>query len=154
MTNFVWTIASIASQEHAAIMMSIKLTNNELVFQVNLHTDQKSFRSFETSIEAKDYLNWQNGALIATSKGLVFYNPNNDAIQFGFPKNRCPISFMVGPKCEQRVVRSRKSVIMLQWYPPAWKCLRRCLGSTKMSAARLSGGMMPWVSPGPHPSPL
>ena len=63
---------------------NILKNNNGILSRYNF--DTKSFRSFETSIEAKDYLNWQNGALIATSKGLVFYNPNNDAIQFGFPK--------------------------------------------------------------------
>lgn len=48
--------------------------------------DTKSFRAFKYFIEARDYLSWDNGILIAASKGLVFYNPENDSIRFGTSK--------------------------------------------------------------------
>ncbi len=50
----------------------------------NLKT--KSFRPFKGTINARGHLSWKNGVLFATSKGLCFYNPNNDTIQFGSPK--------------------------------------------------------------------
>ena len=50
----------------------------------NLET--KSFRPFKGMIKARGHLNWKNGVLFATSKGLSFYNPNNDIIEFGSPK--------------------------------------------------------------------
>jgi len=58
--------------------------NNGVLSRYNSET--KSFRTFKTSIEAKDHLNWQNGVLIASSRGLTFYNPRNDTIKFGLPK--------------------------------------------------------------------
>ena len=48
--------------------------------------ETKSFRPFKYFIEARDAVNWDNGVLIATSKGLVFYNPENDTIRFGTSK--------------------------------------------------------------------
>ena len=58
--------------------------NNGGLSRYNIET--KSFRAFKTFIEARDYLSWDNGILIAASKGLVFYNPENDSIRFGTSK--------------------------------------------------------------------
>ena len=62
-----------------------RIRNNEGVLsRFNLET--KSFRPFGDTIKARAHLNWIDGVLFATSKGLYFYNPNNDTIQFGSPK--------------------------------------------------------------------
>ncbi|MBO73089.1 MAG: hypothetical protein CMD35_05655 [Flavobacteriales bacterium] len=58
--------------------------NNGILSRYNPET--KSFRPFKNQIHSRDHLNWYNGVLLATSKGLVFYNPDMDTIRFGSPK--------------------------------------------------------------------
>ena len=58
--------------------------NNGVLSRYNPVT--KSFRSFSSFIEARDHLEWANGVLIASPKGLVFYNSEKDSIRFGPPK--------------------------------------------------------------------
>lgn len=58
--------------------------NNDTLKRYNPST--KSFHSFEKSIHARCHLNWESGVLIATHKGLIFYQPENDSIRFGDPK--------------------------------------------------------------------
>lgn len=45
----------------------------------------QSFRSLDLAILANDHLNFHKGVLIASSSGLVYYNPAEDTIQFGDP---------------------------------------------------------------------
>ena len=45
----------------------------------------KSTRDFVTQIKSNMFLNFQGGLLIASTSGLVFYNPLKDTIQFGEP---------------------------------------------------------------------
>ena len=61
------------------------IKNNEGVLS-RFNPETKSFRPFKGTINARAHLNWKNGVLFATSKGLYFYNSNNDTIQFGSPK--------------------------------------------------------------------
>lgn len=46
----------------------------------------KSFRPFNSLIQARGHLIWKDGLLIATPKGLVFYSPERDFIRFGAPE--------------------------------------------------------------------
>lgn len=61
------------------------IKNNEGVLS-RFNPETKSFRLFKGTINARAHLNWKNGVLFATAKGLYLYNPNNDTIQFGSPK--------------------------------------------------------------------
>ena len=61
------------------------IKNNEGVLS-RFNPETKSFRPFKGTTNARAHLNWKNGVLFATSKGLYFYNSNNDTIQFGSPK--------------------------------------------------------------------
>lgn len=52
---------------------------------VRSNTPTQSIREFHHKIVANNFVLFQNGVLIASSSGLVYYNPNQDTIQFGEP---------------------------------------------------------------------
>ena len=90
-------VFSFGNQEHSVSEINVEnynpnievggkiIKNNEGILS-RFNPETKSFRAFKGKISAKGHLNWKNGVLFATTKGLSFYNPNNDTIQFGSPK--------------------------------------------------------------------
>jgi len=62
-----------------------ELIKNEKRILERYNQPTKSTRKFDKQIIANDYLLYQNGALIASPSGLVYYDPSKDNIQFGKP---------------------------------------------------------------------
>ncbi len=73
-------------KDNLTIQINDKILKNNNGSLSRYNPETKSFRSFKSLIKARDYLNWDKGVLIATSRGLVFYNPDRDSIRFGSPK--------------------------------------------------------------------
>lgn len=62
-----------------------ELIKNEKGILERYNQPTKSTRKFDKQIIANAYLLYQNGALIASPSGLVYYDPSKDKIQFGEP---------------------------------------------------------------------
>lgn len=73
-------------KDNLTIQINDKILKNNNGSLSRYNPETKSFRSFKSLIKARDYLSWDKGVLIATSRGLVYYNPDSDSIRFGSPK--------------------------------------------------------------------
>ena len=73
-------------KDNLTIEINDKILKNNNGRLSRYNPETKSFRYFKSLIKSRGHLNWDRGVLIATSRGLVFYNPDSDSIRFGIPK--------------------------------------------------------------------
>ena len=77
-----------------------KSNGKELVAKNNVlsryNESTKSYRNFSENINPSQGLNFREGYLMATKKGLVYYNPKSDTIKFEEPSFRLSNFFLNG----------------------------------------------------------
>ena len=82
-----YSVANFESKKYnPSIEIDKKILKINNGFLSRFNSETKSFRSFENKIDVRGHLIKEKGVLLATSRGLVVYSPNDDVILFGPPK--------------------------------------------------------------------